>query len=146
MVLRRGRVGPVAFGVVALAVGCSSGSSVPTTTTTTPVTAPATAAPTTTTTSTTVTLAPQPSPDQAAQALLGAWRAGDRGVASRVASASAVAVLFGQPPQGTPDRGCQDPVGGSSNCAFGLANGGLLTLHASMVPSGLWLIDGVQFG
>ncbi|MHB8464841.1 MAG: hypothetical protein ACYDD7_08395 [Acidimicrobiales bacterium] len=91
----------------------------------------------------TTVIAPQPSPDVAANALLQAWQVGDRAVAARVASASAVATLFAHAPQPVSDRGCQDPVGGQASCAFGVGSG-LVTVHTVMAGGG-WIVDEVGF-
>src|SRR5579872_1144487 len=90
---------------------CSSGGGAPA-----PTSAPATGAPAVTTT-TAPPLIPQASPLTAADTLLRAWNAGDRALASRVATPAVVAAVFGRPPVSYSDRGCQDPVGGQSSCA-----------------------------
>jgi hypothetical protein len=109
-------------------------------------TLPPTAPPTTgiaTSTAVTAPGTPQPSPAQAADTLLAAWRRGDRNAALQVASAVAVTELFGHaaaPPQ---SRGCQDAIASASDCAFGV-NGSLLTLHTVEVPAG-WVVEGVTY-
>jgi len=105
--------------------------------TTTTVAAATTAAPTTTTPA----LSPQPTPLAAASALLAAWRAGDRAGAGRVATPAAVAALFAGAPQAYTDRGCQDPLNGTSACAFG-AGSGLIQLQTLNVPAG-WIVQSV---
>ena len=139
--------------IVVLAAACSSGAASHAAGPTAPATAaplPAmtlatTAAPTTTTTAapatTTVALAPVSSPLAAADALLGAWRAGDRQAAARVATPDAVAALFAGPPRAYSDRGCQDPLNGASACAFG-AGSGLIQLQTINVPAG-WIVESV---
>jgi hypothetical protein len=141
----------LAFGVLLL-VSASCGSSSPAASTAASTTAPITSAvtrprPTVAPASTIAPpeAAPQPSPDQAAAALLGAWQHGDRATALRVASASAVATLFGRPAVSTEARGCQDPVGQMSDCAFGLSGSTLLTLHTIAVVAGGWVVDSVTF-
>ena len=137
------RVG--AAGALCLAVaGCSSATkTAPPSTSASPTTfAPTTVRPTTT--GVAVEVAPQPTPDQAAAALLDAWRRGDRATALRVSSAAAVDATFAHPGGPTTGRGCQEPVGQTSDCAFGYA-GGLLVVHTVQTPSGLWVVDSVNF-
>jgi hypothetical protein len=97
------------------------------------------------TTTTAIEATPQPSPDQAAAALLDAWRRGDRATALRVASVDAVAVLFSSPSTSTVARGCQVPIAQQSDCAFGIGGGRLLALHAVRGGTG-WVIGSVDFG
>jgi hypothetical protein len=124
--------------ILVLTASCSSGSHRST---------PATTRPTTVTTTrpapTTTVLAPQPTPSQAANAFLNAWRTGDRVTAARVALPGAVAEVFVHPPADFSNRGCQDPVGGQASCAFG-SGGGLIAVHTVMSGSG-WLVDQVTF-
>ena len=145
------RVGPflvVLSAVVLASTACSSATKGPTatvaptiaTTRTTTVSSTAPVA-----TSTTAQIAPQPSPDQAAAALLDAWRRGDRTTALRVASVAAVDALFAHPGSAAQARGCQEPIGPSSDCAFGIGGTNLLTIHTVSVPSGLWFVENVAF-
>ena len=136
---------PIAAAACAvLLAGCGSGAGVSSPSTSAPTTAPpSTAAPATSST-VAAEVAPQPSPEQAAAALLDAWRRGDRATALRVASVGAVDTTFGHPAGPTTARGCQEPVSQKSDCAFGYA-GGLLVLHTVRTPSGLWVVDSVNF-
>ena len=104
-------------------------------------TVPPTIAATVAVTTTTVALIPQTTPDVAANALFTAWRQGDRAAASRVATPAAITVLFSQPPASFSDRGCQDPLGGTSSCAFGVGTS-LVTLHTVTLAGG-WVVDAV---
>jgi hypothetical protein len=45
--------------------------------------------------------------------------------------------------QPTSDRGCQDPVGGSSTCAF-MYGSGLLSLQTTTVSGG-WVVQSATF-
>jgi hypothetical protein len=127
-----------------LMAACASGARAPRPSTSAPTTAPPTTAAPATTSTVAAEVAPQPSPDQASAALLDAWRRGDRATALRVASVAAVDTTFGHPAGPTTGRGCQEPVSQSSDCAFGYA-GGLLVLHTVQTPSGLWVVDSVNF-
>lgn len=136
---------------VALLAGCSSGTSpASTTTTTVPVgtigpsstssttaAAPAPAAPPS---------APQPSPDQAADALVRGWQAGNRAYAATVATAPAVATLFAHPYQGQTmvSRGCTTafpPV----VCSYGPNGGGSGSLYQITLTQtgGGWYVSNV---
>jgi hypothetical protein len=110
--------------------------------------APSTAAPTTSTTL--VPPAPQPSPDQAAAQMVGAWAAGDRTAASSVATRSAVDQLFAAPYPGAGlaiPRGCSvafPPI----VCTYGPPGGGsaaasLYELYVSQSPKG-WYVSSVS--
>jgi hypothetical protein len=57
----------------------------------------------------------------------------------------AVASLFGHPVAPAEARGCQDPVGQTSDCAFGLPGSTLLTFHTIVVVSGGWVVDTATF-
>jgi hypothetical protein len=87
-------------------------------------------------------LVPVASPDVAANALFAAWERGDRGAARRVATDDAVATLFFYPPKPLSDRGCQDPLGGRSACAFGVG-GGLVQVQTVMALVGGWYVESV---
>ena len=114
----------------------------------TPATPPATTAPATTAPPTTapaaVALTPQPSPDQAANALLDTWRRGDHAGALHLATPAAVDALFSRPSQPAQDRGCQDPLNARSSCAF-MVGDGLLALQAGATLEGGWVIVGASF-
>ncbi len=83
---------------------------------------------------------PVGSPDAAAGALFGAWHAGDRAAAGRVATPSAVATLFFYPPGSFSDRGCQDPISGQAMCAFGVGSG-LVQVQTVMALAGGWYVQ-----
>ena len=112
----------------------------PTTTTTVPV--PTTAVPV-------IPPAPQPSPEAAANALVGYWASGNRTTALRVATPQAVATLFAVPyPSGLAiNRGCTSafpPI----ICTFGAPGGGptnapIYQLFESQAPGG-WYVSSVQ--
>jgi hypothetical protein len=127
--------------------GCGTSSNGHASATTSPsgssTTAPPASTSTAPSTSTTVALAPLSSPDAAANALINAWRGGDRAGALRVALPAAVDAMFGHPVQPTNDRGCQDPIGGSSTCAF-MYGSGLLTLQTTTVSGG-WVVQSATF-
>lgn len=127
--------------------GCGTSSTGHASATTSPSGTSTTAAPASTSTmastTTTLALAPLSSPDAAANALINAWRGGDRAGALRVALPAAVDSVFGQAVQPTNDRGCQDPIGGSSTCAF-MYGSGLLTLQTTMVSGG-WVVQSATF-
>jgi len=86
-----------------------------------------------TTTTTTIALTPQKTPVAAVNMLLAAWRKGDRAAARLVAEPAAVDALFAQPPQSTSDRGCTEPLNGSSDCAYRYGAG---VLNAQAAASG----------
>jgi hypothetical protein len=135
-----GRGAPVI--AVALLAACTSGSAKPAATT--PTAAPGhsvTSAPPSPVT-TADPLVPVASPDAAANALFAAWGRGDRGGARRVATDDAVATLFFYPPRPVSDRGCQDPLGGRSACAFGVG-GGLVQVQTVMALVGGWYVESV---
>lgn len=80
---------------------------------------PAPPSPASTSTSTTEPIVtPQTSPDAAAGALIEAWQRDDRALADHLGSPGAVGTLFQLAKQPTAARGCQDPLAGSSLCAF----------------------------
>jgi hypothetical protein len=131
--------------VMAVAVAACGSSSKGASSTTTASTAPAASTTTSTlqATTTTIAMTPQGSPDAASNALIDAWHKGDRAAALRVALPAAVDAMFAQPVQATSDRGCQDPQGGSSSCAFGYGSG-LLSLQLTMVSGG-WVVQAATF-
>jgi hypothetical protein len=86
---------------------------------------------------------PQPTPSQAAWALLDAWVANNRATALEDASPAAVSVLFsyGYPEAGVQYRGCSSPPGDTaSSCAYRDGND-LLSLTVSLFPRG-WAVTG----
>jgi hypothetical protein len=103
----------------------SAGGSAPTGTATTAPSEPTTTAvaPSTTTRSvaTSVPADPQPSPEQATAALVLDWERGNRTAATQVATATAVATLFGRPYRGEVlnDRGCASPGPNPVICSWG---------------------------
>ena len=143
----------VALSVGFMASSCSTSSraaapSQETSTTAVTTVAPSTAAPTTSTTL--VPPAPQPSPDQAAAQMIGAWAAGDRAAASAVATRSAVDQMFAATYPGAGlaiPRGCSaafppivctyGPPGGSS------ATASIYELYVSQSPKG-WYVSSVS--
>jgi hypothetical protein len=134
---------------LALLAACNSSGSPPSPTTAAPPPAASSTAappsPTTTVAATTTTeaLVPVGSPDAAANALLAAWRQGDRVAAGRIATPDAVAALFfALHPQSFSDRGCQDPLAGRSACAFGVG-AGLVQLQTVMALAGGWYVESV---
>jgi hypothetical protein len=88
-----------------------------------------------------VQLVPARSPEEAANALLQAWRAGDRSAAARVAESSAVDALFAHPPGSTQGRGC-DEATAERNCVYRLGNG-LVRLGLAQSGSG-WIVNQVD--
>jgi hypothetical protein len=102
-----------------------------TSTTSAPVSAPTTAstattvAPITSTTTAALPPAPQPSPEAVSSLLIHAWEKGDRATAAKVATASAISVLFAVPYGGEvlDDRGCGSPGPNPVVCSWG-PNGG----------------------
>lgn len=85
-----------------------------------------------------------PSPIDAANHLLAAWRKSDRASARTEADEAAVSALFAQsyPASGPQARGCdENPT--ASNCFFRIGDGGL-NLHAIHTPVG-WRVDTAQF-
>lgn len=106
------------------------------------------AAPTTTTTAPAIPVAPQPSAEQAADALVANWAAGNRPVALSVATQGAVDTLFAvNYTSGLAiDRGCSDgaaPV----TCTFGPPGGGnpddpIYSLTVAQAPNG-WYVSSV---
>ena len=86
-------------------------------------------------------------PTDAAQALLGAWLAGDRAAAGRCASPAAVSALFARAGRGTgwTFQGCDGPDPGVPQCSYASAGG-----HASLTLMGSeasgWKVDSLSFG
>jgi hypothetical protein len=133
-------------GAAALA-GCGSSHTAAPTTTTAPVgtiqpTTTAAAAPPTTAAT---PPAPQPSPSDAADALIRGWQSGDRTYAASVATASAVATLFARAYQGQTvvSRGCSTGFA-PYTCSYGPEGGGsgsLYQLTVSQAPAGWYVSD-----
>jgi hypothetical protein len=89
--------------------------------------------------------APQPTPDQAASALIDAWKRNDQATARRVATVAAVQALFGRPYASAQPRGCQTPIGETADCSFGLGGTTLLGMRTTSLSSGLWIVESVSF-
>jgi hypothetical protein len=117
-----------------------------------------TAAPPTTQTTTTTSVAtsttpsteaqartPRPTAREAVDALLLAWRAGDRDLAADVADQRAVETLFAIAPEAPEDRGCNDPpAGGATYCVYRL-DAGELQVRATPRGGG-FVVDVVILG
>lgn len=138
----------VAAGLLA---GCSSSLSQPTaaTSTTSPpvTTAPTTAvtAPPTPPTTVYAPTAPQPSPYQAAGALVYEWSVGNRAGAATMAAPAAVATLFAQPyPAGWfQARGCTASSTNPGTCTYANRyNGSLYEIGVTHLPAG-WYVSSV---
>lgn len=84
---------------------------------------------------------PKASPEEAAAALLAAWRAGDRDAAGQVASPGAVATLFALDPGPTQGRGCAEAQA-LRECAFRYGDS-LLRLNGAETDGG-WIIEQVE--
>ncbi len=140
--------------IVAALAGCSSGShshpaAAPSSTSTTeaPTTTSTTASTTTTTVPTTTTTeaggpyATFTTAEAAANALVDAWRRGDRGRARQIATPTAIASLFAVPaPGASPQfRGCNTGLGGMSSCDYRLGNPTLL-IQLQDVPPTHWQV------
>ena len=128
-------------GGMVLVLGCSS--SRPARTSPPPAASPSTTQAQAPSTTAAIALIPQGSPDTAATTLLTAWRAGDPTLAAKVAIPAVIAAVFGRPAQAFSDRGCQDPVGGQSSCAFAVG-GGLVSVHTVTLAGG-WVVDQIAF-
>ncbi|MDR3650977.1 MAG: hypothetical protein P4L20_17960 [Acidimicrobiales bacterium] len=94
--------------------------------------------------------APQPSAEDAANALVGYWASGNRAAAMRVATAPAVATLFGVAyPNGLAvNRGCSSSFS-PIVCTYGAPAGGpvnapIYQLDEVQAPSGGWYVNTVQ--
>ncbi|MGH9137460.1 MAG: hypothetical protein ACRD0G_10495 [Acidimicrobiales bacterium] len=88
---------------------------------------------------------PLPTGDEAVQALLGAWQAGDRAGALTVADPPAVDALFAIAPEAAQNRGCNAP-GANPNvtCVFRLSVG---ELQVRAVPRDAgYIVDNVVLG
>ena len=110
-------------GLTMTTAACSKGGSSNAGTTTVPVTTAATTAPTakpvTTAPHATVPKVGYFTPQQAADHLMGAWKANDRIGAAQGAAASAVTDLFNVPPTPfTLYNYCEDPSLGQSGCLY----------------------------
>ena len=105
---------------------------------------------TSTTVAPTTTLPPQtplPSGQEAVDALLDRWRAGDRAGALLVASPSAVDALFAIVPEPASARGCnQGNVNVSISCVFRLSVGELQVRAAPTADGTGFLVDFVILG
>jgi hypothetical protein len=139
--------------LLALTAGCGGGDDAAEPAVTTVATVATTAAPASTTTSTTTppTTAPPPLPRptarEAVDALLGAWRAGDRAGALTAAEVAAVDAIFTVAPERGEDRGCNEPppgLGAPTYCVFRL-DAGELQVRAVERPGG-FVVDQVILG
>jgi hypothetical protein len=120
-----------------------------TTTTGTAVTIPPATVPVPTTAAPVVPPAPQPSAEDAANALVSYWASGNRTTALRVATPQAVATLFAAHyPSGLAiNRGCTDAFP-PLICTYGAPGGGptnapIYQLYESQAPGG-WYVSSVQ--
>src|ERR1700728_1864639 len=152
--LRRRGFGPRVVGVLTCATilaACSRGPSVaPGSTSSSPTSSASRVVPTTTTTTVPIPSALQPSADQAANALVSDWAAGNRTAALTVATAPAVAALFAvpYPPGNAVDRGCATAFA-PATCTFGPPGGGnpnlpIYSLTLATAPNGGWYVNAVQ--
>lgn len=94
------------------------------------------------TTITTPSLTAEPSPEQAAEGLLAAWRAGDRVAAGRVAPPASVDVLFSRAPGTTQGRQCSQGGSPIRDCVYRLGNE-LLRVKVAQSGEG-WVVDSVE--
>jgi hypothetical protein len=141
----------VAVAVTLGLAGCGSGSGrAPTTAATTPATHPPTTKPRPPTTTVFKPAAPQVSPDASAAQLVQAWAAGNRPLASSVATPAAVATLFAVPYPGEPEaipRGCSSafpPI----VCSYGPPGGAsptdpLFEIFVSQTATAGWYVSSV---
>lgn len=105
-----------------------------------------TALPSTTTTPPLVQT-PQPSGRAAIDAVLDAWRNGNRDAALLVASPEAVDALFAVPVESTQDRGCNSGnVNVNIQCVFRLPSGELQVRAAPTLDGSGYLVDFVILG
>lgn len=131
------------------ACGDGAGDPVSTTTAAEPTTttgATTTTAPASTTTTTAVPASPQPTPREAVEMLLAAWRAGSRELALAVAEVEAVDALFAAPAEDADDRGCNEPpagFGAPTYCVYRLASGAELQVRARPLDTGGFVVDQV---
>jgi hypothetical protein len=131
----------------AFAISACGGDTGPGTAPTTAATvASTTSTPTTaaTTTSVSVPQAPAPTVQAAADALLGAWRAGNHLAALTAADKAAVDVLFAIPPEAGEARGCNASGADPSYCVYRLS-AGELQLKVSKRGDG-WIVSGAILG
>lgn len=84
---------------------------------------------------------PKASAEEAAAALLAAWRAGDRAAAEQVASEQAVAAIFALEPGSTQGRGCAQAQA-LQECAFRFGDG-ILRLNSAELNGG-WVVEEVE--
>ena len=106
------------------------------------------AAVTTTTEAPTTTLPPQQpqaSPQKAAAAFVAAWTAGDRDAALAVADPPAVDALFAHPAVAVEQRGCNAPLSGTADCAYGIGRQGLLVVTTRSAGGGGWLVGAANY-
>lgn len=89
-------------------------------------------------------LVPQASPPKAAAALIAAWTAGDRVAGAQAAEPAAVDALFAHPAVAVEQRGCNAPVSGTADCAYGIGRKGLLVLSAHSIAGG-WTISTANY-
>ena len=113
-------------------------------------TTPPTTVPVTTTSAPALPPAPQPTAEDAANALVGYWASGNRAAAMRVATVQAVANLFSVAyPNGLAiNRGCSSSFS-PIVCTFGAPGGGpvnapIYQLDEVQAPSGGWYVSTVQ--
>ena len=86
-------------------------------------------------------------PTDAAHALVEAWRAGDRGAATRCGSPAAVATLFGRPTGADPNGGVEGWMVRCTGtvCSLSYPHGtARLTVRGSDAAG--WIVDQVQLG
>jgi hypothetical protein len=85
-------------------------------------------------------------PDTAANALVDAWRRGDRARAQQVATPAAIASLFAVPaPSGAPqNRGCNAGLGGVSSCFYRVGDSAL-SIQLNDVPPTHWRVVDATF-
>jgi len=157
--LRVASVGVLGVGAIAVLVAALSGSpspnrSVPSSVRTRASTAATSSAPVPagssnqTTTTQSIPPSPKASADQAANALVSAWAAGNQGQALAVATPVAVATLWANRYQSglAIDRGCN--TDSPSTCAFGPPGGAspsdpLYKITVSQAPAGGWYVSSV---
>jgi hypothetical protein len=139
-------MGVVAAGAALAIAACGGDSGQSTASTTAAPVATTTSTPTTaaTTTSVTVPQAPAPSVQAAADALLGAWRAGNQLAALTAADKAAVDVLFAIPPETGEARGCNASGADPSYCVYRLS-AGELQLRVSKRGDG-WIVSNAILG
>lgn len=136
----------LALAVTVFLAGCSGGAKAATSTsiasvTSTLATTPSTAPRTTAVPTTVFVPRAFPTPSAAGSAIFAAWTKGDRIVAGAYAEAGQLDALFGVPPAGARNRGCDDGAfGGVANCFFGLRSGGGVSVGLSAAAGGGWVV------